>query len=125
VFLRPGETWPCADPAAPVEAAEPNPLAPASDAEPAPAMKRPRARAMGPREEDFKRNPTVSEDRLSNLAEQNDLFSEAMSAERRNQRAAALEKLETLLRKFPGGPLEESARAERRKLLGTVKPSAP
>ena len=47
-----------------------------------------------------------------------------MSAEKQRQREAALRKLDTLLQKFPGGPLEESARAERRKLLGT-KPSAP
>ena len=121
VFLRPGETWPCAETVAPVA---PVAIAPTTDTRPAPAAKRPRARAMQAREEDFKRKPTVFVDNISNLAEQNDLFSEAMSAEKRNQREAALEKLGTLLQKFPDGPLGESARAERRKLLGT-NPSVP
>jgi ferric-dicitrate binding protein FerR (iron transport regulator) len=54
---------------------------------------------------------------LSRLAEQNDLFSAAMAAERQGQHAAALRKLDELIARFPGGPLSESARGERQRIL--------
>ena len=54
---------------------------------------------------------------LSHLAEQNDLFSAAMAAERQGQHDVALSKLDTLIRRYPGGPLSESARAERQRIL--------
>jgi ferric-dicitrate binding protein FerR (iron transport regulator) len=54
---------------------------------------------------------------LSRLAEQNDLFSAAMTAERQGQHAAALRKLDELISRFPGGPLSESARGERQRIL--------
>jgi FecR protein. len=64
------------------------------------------------------RSPVVKEGHAtSSLAEQNDLFAEAMAAEHEKQRDVALRKLDELLRRFPGGPLDESARAERNKIL--------
>ena len=54
---------------------------------------------------------------LSRLAEQNDLLSAAMAAERQGQHAAALHKLDELISRFPGGPLSESARGERQRIL--------
>jgi len=54
---------------------------------------------------------------LSRLAEQNALFSAAMAAERQGQHAAALRKLDELIARFPGGPLSESARGERQRIL--------
>ena len=53
----------------------------------------------------------------SRLAEQNDLFSAAMAAERQGQHAVALRKLDELIARFPGGPLSESARGERQRIL--------
>ncbi|HEX7508037.1 MAG TPA: FecR family protein [Polyangia bacterium] len=54
---------------------------------------------------------------LSHLAEQNDLFSAAMAAERQGQHDLALRKLDDLIGRYPGGPLSESARAERQRIL--------
>jgi TolA-binding protein len=51
------------------------------------------------------------------LAEQNDLFSAAMAAERQGQHAAALRRLDELISRFPSGPLSESARGERQRIL--------
>lgn len=54
---------------------------------------------------------------VSRLAEQNDLFSAAMAAERRGQHTTALRKLDELISRFPAGPLTESARGERTRIL--------
>jgi hypothetical protein len=54
---------------------------------------------------------------VSRLAEQNDLFSAAMTAERQGQHDLALRKLDELVTRYPGGPLSESARAERQRIL--------
>jgi hypothetical protein len=54
---------------------------------------------------------------VSRLAEQNDLFSAAMAAERMGQHDVALRKLDELTTRYPGGPLSESARVERRRIL--------
>jgi TolA-binding protein len=51
------------------------------------------------------------------LAEQNDLFSAAMAAERQGQHGVALRRLDELISRFPGGPLSESARGERQRIL--------
>jgi hypothetical protein len=113
IFLHPGDTWPCVEPAA---SAPPEPVAP----DPEPVVDAPTPRpvpAVRSREEDFKRKPLPRKVADSNLAEQNDLFGEALAAEKRGEIKAALRTLDRLLRKFPGGPLDESARAERRKLL--------
>ena len=54
---------------------------------------------------------------VSRLAEQNDLFSAAMAAERQGQHDLALRKLDDLVTRYPSGPLSESARAERQRIL--------
>jgi hypothetical protein len=122
IVLRGGETWttPCED-------------ARASDVVVAPAAKTPSARASKPAGEsaapkDSKdpkdtspapapglapRPPVAS----SSLAEQNDLFFAATMAERRGQHDLALRKLNELLSRFADGPLGESARAERERIL--------
>jgi TolA-binding protein len=53
---------------------------------------------------------------MSRLVEQNDLFSAAMEAERHGHHAAALHKLDDLIKRFPEGPLTESARGERQRI---------
>jgi hypothetical protein len=59
---------------------------------------------------------TVPPASVSHLAEQNDLFSAAMAAERRGNSTTALRKLDELIARYPGGPLSESARAERQRI---------
>jgi len=54
---------------------------------------------------------------VSSLAEQNDLFSDAMAAERAGLHDLALIKLDDLLTRFATGPLSESARAQRERIL--------
>lgn len=58
----------------------------------------------------------------SSLAEQNNLFSAAATAERQGQHDLALRKLDDLLARFADGPLGESARAERERIL-SAQPS--
>lgn len=64
---------------------------------------------------------TPSPSPVSHLAEQNDLFSAAMSAERRGEHETALRTLNQLIERFPGSPLGESARAERQRIQ-SVRP---
>ena len=62
----------------------------------------------------------------STLAEQNDLFAAALAARRRGDMDEAIEWLDRLIARYPGGPLLESARAERGRLLekrGTREPA--
>ncbi len=53
------------------------------------------------------------------LAEQNDLFAEAMRRKRAGDVPGAVSQLDRLLARFPGGPLAESAAAERARLLAS------
>lgn len=53
----------------------------------------------------------------SRLAEQNDLFDEAMRMKRSGNAPGALTKLDRLLASYPSGPLSESAAVERMRLL--------
>jgi hypothetical protein len=109
VYLHPGDVWPCSEVALAPSATEKE----IPDASAGRAVSRPLRVAIRP-----SRPPLAPEDRASSsLAEQNNLFAEAMAAERKKQRDLALRKLDELLRKFPGGPLDESARAERNKIL--------
>jgi len=140
IVIRPGESWstPCQGSqraalpttagAEPIPSAAPNPIAipvragprkPAApkiasvtgqvferkDLSPAPAI----APSLAP--------PTP----VSRLAEQNDLFSAAMAAERAGQHDLALRKLDELTARYPSGPFGESARAERQRIL-SAKP---
>jgi ferric-dicitrate binding protein FerR (iron transport regulator) len=58
----------------------------------------------------------------SQLGQQNDLMSAAMAAERQGQHDLALRKLNQLIERFPSGPLGESARAERQRILSAPTP---
>jgi len=60
----------------------------------------------------------------SSLAEQNDLFSAAVTAEREGNLALAIAHLETLLARYPDGSLAESAKAEVTRLRRSKIPSA-
>ena len=64
---------------------------------------------------------TVASRHESHLAEQNNLFSAAMTAEHRGDHTTAVGKLDQLIQRFPDGPLTESARAERKRIL-SVQP---
>ena len=60
----------------------------------------------------------------SSLAQQNDLFTAAMAAERQGNLAQAIGHLETLLARFPDGSLAESAKTEIARLRHSKIPSA-
>jgi ferric-dicitrate binding protein FerR (iron transport regulator) len=140
VVLHPGESWstPCLEPQAvhAVETAERAPPAAGSTAlsvragrqkaagprvtstaAPAPSQKEwPVAAALAPPRTDTSVSPA------SRLADQNDLFSAAMSAERQGQHDLALRKLDELVTRFPSGPLSESAHVERQRILSAKSP---
>jgi ferric-dicitrate binding protein FerR (iron transport regulator) len=59
----------------------------------------------------------------SSLAEQNNLFQAALAAERQEQTDVALRKLDELLARFGNGPLAESARVERARIVAGRGPS--
>jgi ferric-dicitrate binding protein FerR (iron transport regulator) len=56
----------------------------------------------------------------SRLAEQNDLFDDAMRLKRSGDTTGAVAKLDRLLALYPSGPLSESAAAERMRLLAST-----
>jgi hypothetical protein len=135
VVLQPGESWatPCPDPrntatdvAARAPVVMPDQAAPSkrsvihkaamarvtSAAAPTPGqLESPVAPSLEP-----PRSPAPPA-AISRLAEQNDLFSAAMAAEHQGQHDLALRKLDELVTRYPGGPLSESARAERQRIL--------
>jgi ferric-dicitrate binding protein FerR (iron transport regulator) len=140
VVLQPGETWatPCPDSGKLQEAAvETAKLVPAAAPRPAVASVRSGAHkpaavrvtsmvapTAGPGESPLApAAASTPSDRptqpasFSRLSEQNDLFSEAMAAERHGQHDLALRKLDDLIARYPGGPLHESAHAERQRIL--------
>jgi hypothetical protein len=143
VVLHPGQRWavPCAEPTiapAPQPGATtespPNPAA-AEPVQPAAAVGHSVARKLAPRaatrgldtaapsaplappaESPRPAQPTAPTP-VSRLAEQNDLLSAAMSAERLGQHDLALRRLDLLIERFPSSPLLETARAERQRIL--------
>ena len=136
VVLRPGESWstPCQGSqgaALPATArAEPMPsVAPSPIAEPVRARTHRSATSKVARvtgqvldQEELSPAPALapslaSPSSVSRLAQQNDLFSAAMAAERAGQHELALRKLDELTARYPSGPLGESARAERQRIL--------
>jgi ferric-dicitrate binding protein FerR (iron transport regulator) len=149
VVLRPGQRWavPCAEPAGtpapqPGAAAE-TPSVPAAteSAQPAVAAGRSVARKLAPRvaarsldtaaaappaplappaESPRAEQPPLPVP-VSRLAEQNDLLSAAMSAERLGQHDLALRRLDLLIERFPSSPLLETARAERQRILSASR----
>lgn len=56
----------------------------------------------------------------SPLTEQNDLYSQAMREKQEGLSAAAIATLDQLLEKYPHGPLSESARLQRMRILGAT-----
>jgi hypothetical protein len=58
---------------------------------------------------------------VSTLAEQNDLFAEAIVAKRRGESQAALASFDRFLSTYPSSPLAQSAAVERMRLLRTMK----
>jgi hypothetical protein len=61
--------------------------------------------------------PAASVPRESGLGEQNALFAVAVDARRRGDTGGAIAALDQLLSRYPAGPLDESARAERLRVL--------
>lgn len=132
VLLHPGESWsvPCTERAATAPAAVEPPT------QPEPSTKA--IRTAHPARHAVSASPTVTPGpaatpvppappasslapvpvvRQSHLAEQNNLLSTAMAAEHRGDHATALANLQQLIERFPTGPLVESARAERQRIL--------
>lgn len=116
-YLHAGETWPCdtASSTATPNEDEPNPQAPSLPT----IFKKSRSvkpiKIQAPQTEPERRS--VTKLNLSNLEEQNDLFQEAMSAERQKDWDTAHRLINRLLQHYPGGPMEESALAERQKII--------
>jgi ferric-dicitrate binding protein FerR (iron transport regulator) len=144
VVLQPGETWvtPCPDSGnaeeTAVETAERAPAVVPSPAEASdrsgahtgahkPAVARvpsmvaptaiPRESPLVPAAASAPSERPTEAASVSRLSEQNDLFSAAMAAEHQGQHDLALRKLDDLIAHYPGGPLSESARAERQRIL--------
>jgi hypothetical protein len=95
--IRPGEQWPadCDQAAIPV----------------VPASALPRAAPAA---------PATSVPRESVLGEQNALFAAAVAARRRGDISGAIAALDQLLSRYPSSPLDESARAERVRVLAAA-----
>lgn len=70
------------------------------------------------------RGGAASPEASSRLAEQNDIFDEAMRMKRQGDTGAALASLDRLLTSYPSGPLSESASAERMRLLARTDKTA-
>jgi ferric-dicitrate binding protein FerR (iron transport regulator) len=107
-------------PVAPARPASRHPAASLAPARLAPAKLAPDRRAAPPDVTGAPRMPpassAASDSPASSLAEQNDLLSAAMAAERAGEHQIALRKLDQLLARFPTGPLFETARAERQRI---------
>jgi ferric-dicitrate binding protein FerR (iron transport regulator) len=131
-LLGPGESWsaPCAEPATVTRDALP--AAAGAAAAPASSTAVPRSPARkssqaAPSAPEWKLTPQgESNDRaalpVSHLAEQNDLLSAAMKAERAGRHGLALSKLDDLIGRFPQGPLLETARIERQRIMSARTP---
>jgi hypothetical protein len=109
-FARPCETTNIS--AQPQEATAPSAVAPAEQPKDVPALA-PRRRAPSSA---AVKAPAEAPAPESQLAEQNDLLSSAMAAARAGQHDVALRRLDTLLARFPEGPLSETARIERQRI---------
>ncbi len=114
--LGPGDRWnrPCPAPAPPVTAP-----APSSSVRPLPSESAGSTKAPDP-VPSARKAPEAPASK-SDLAEQNTLFSEAMTSKRRGEPHAAIRSLDTLIERHPHSPLREAAEAERMKLLAASK----
>ncbi len=104
-FVRAGETWPRC------ESVEPQP-SPTS----APTERRVGVEPSAPRIVPHPAPPPVTS---SSLVEENELYGEAMRAKRNGDADAALRALDRLVAAHPNGPLSESARIQRMRLLAS------
>jgi hypothetical protein len=113
-LLHEGDVWPCdstkkvpVDPTleSAITTVPPRPL-PSGRSAKLPSRDRIEKRTLAPV------TSVVVPPNLSNLKAQNDLFQEALQAERQQDMDHATHLLNTLIERYPGGPLEESARAE-------------
>ena len=101
----------------------PRPVAPMALSAPTGAVPPPEASpSVGPPPLQVRTATPTAPGPVSHLAEQNDLFSDAMAAERLGQPDTALRKLDRLIERFPESPLGESARAERARILSVQSP---
>jgi hypothetical protein len=128
VLLHPGESWtqPCAETAPSTPQPRPKAESAASAHRPATRPTRHASTASEPQSvpppAPAAVPPAPAEAPVpfrheSHLTEQNDLFSAAMAAEHRGDHVTALSNLDRLVERFPHGPLAESARAERQRIL--------
>jgi hypothetical protein len=123
VMLHPGQTWfvPCAEePSAQSASTESSQSAPtphsitAGSSTRFPSHKNLPAKTAPSSTTDEAKAPTLP---ASYLALQNDLMTSAMKAERLGRHKEALRKLDQLLNRFPDGPLAETARTKRQRIL--------
>jgi hypothetical protein len=118
-----GDVWPggCRPRTAVVPLPAPAPLVPiAAPVAAPPATPHPRAHAAriaAPA-------PPLAEEPSSTLAAQNDLYGRAVAAARLGEREKALELFDDLERRFPHGPLGESAMVGRMRLVAGPDPGA-
>lgn len=107
-----GETWPrCREPSSAVAPNAPPP--PASDGNAAPPPV--------PHPAVVHRPPAPAASAGTPLAEQNELYREAMRLKQEGRPAAAIATLDRLVERYPHGPLSESARLQRMRILATTE----
>ena len=112
--VRQGEHWPAACPVAVAPTVSPVRAHPTRGTE--------RQRAPVSRANESKADPSGSRsdqgaDAATPIAEQNNLLATALAHKLRGRLPQALGEVETLLRRWPGGPFVESAMAERMRIL--------
>jgi ferric-dicitrate binding protein FerR (iron transport regulator) len=119
--VRAGETWPTctasADPTSP-------PSAPKGDPPSARVTRSTRVAAPAASPGASASASSVSLQAPSELADQNALFSEAMTAKAQGDTRGALERLDRFRARYPTSPLSEGVDAERMKLLAKADPAA-
>jgi hypothetical protein len=116
-FVHPGESWPahCSASSASVAKAD----------EPGRASSAPRSTTPGRALRGSAPSASVEPQTVaSRLAEQNDLFAQGVAARRSGDSARAISAFDTLLSRYPGSALAESAAAERMRVLARVNPAA-
>lgn len=122
--VRAGESWPAGcGAAAPVAVA---PVVPAAPANLAPVERPHTVVAQAPTPPSTPRVktsdpvPASEVNEPSRLAEQNDLFQRGIASRRSGASSEAVAQFDELLRRYPGGPLTESAMVERMRALRPV-----
>lgn len=112
--VRQGEHWPAACPVAAVPAASPVRAHPTRGTD---RRATPGDRASDPTAGSHGSSADQGADVATPIAEQNNLLATALAHKQRGRLPQALGDVETLLRRWPGGPFVESAMAERMRIL--------